>query len=154
MGSYLHQQRVAESQSALQVLPEGIVQKAGAGDLLVFKLVHDELRGLTRRVNDQRIPAEHRTRVRISESYCAFTPDATCANKSRCSRVVGHLNILNLLASFAREIHFTTDVSSRHGGASVTVNSADNGGALNTTSILVLLIYFVINKQTIIRAAG
>ncbi len=45
--SYLHQQRVTESQSALQVLPEGIVQKAGAGDLLVFKFVQDELRGLT-----------------------------------------------------------------------------------------------------------
>ncbi len=43
--------------------------------------------------------------------YCVFTPDATCANKSRYSRVVGHLNILSLLASFAREIHFTTDGS-------------------------------------------
>ncbi len=37
---------------------------------------------------------------------CAFTPDATCANKSRYSRVVGRLNILSLLASFAREIRF------------------------------------------------
>ncbi len=46
---------------------------------------------------------------------CAFTPDATCANKSRYSRVVGRLNILSLLASFAREILFTTDVNSRHG---------------------------------------
>lgn len=47
MASYLHQQRVSESQSALQILPEGIVQKAGAGDLFVFIFVHDELRGLT-----------------------------------------------------------------------------------------------------------
>ncbi len=34
-----------------------------------------------------------------------------------------------------------------------TVNSPGNGGALNTPSILVFLIYFVINKQTKIRAA-
>ncbi len=40
------------------------------------------------------------------ESEGAFTPDATCANKSRYSRVVGRLNILSLLASFAREIRF------------------------------------------------
>ncbi len=33
-----------------------------------------------------------------------FTPDATCANKSRYLRVVGRLNILSLLASFACEI--------------------------------------------------
>ncbi len=46
---------------------------------------------------------------------CAFTPDVTCANKSRYSRVVGRLNILSLLASFAREIHFTADVNARHG---------------------------------------
>ncbi len=49
---------------------------------------------------------------------CAFTPDATCADKSRYSCVVGRLNILSLLASFAREIHFTTDANSHHGGAS------------------------------------
>ncbi len=42
----------------------------------------------------------------------AFTPDA---NKSCYSRVVGRLNILSLLASFAREIHYTTDANSRHG---------------------------------------
>ncbi len=47
---------------------------------------------------------------------CAFTPDATCENKLRYSRVVGRLNILSLLASFACEIHFTTDVNSCHGG--------------------------------------
>ncbi len=41
-----------------------------------------------------------------------FTPDATCANKSRYSRVVGRLNILSLLASFAREIRFTPDATS------------------------------------------
>ncbi len=45
----------------------------------------------------------------------AFTPDANEANKSRYSRVVGRLNILSLLASFAREIHYTTDVNTRHG---------------------------------------
>ncbi len=43
----------------------------------------------------------------------AFTPDA---NKSRYSREVGRLNILSLLASFAREICYTTDVNTRHGG--------------------------------------
>ncbi len=46
---------------------------------------------------------------------CAFTPDATCANKSRYSHVVGRLNILNVTASFVREIHFTTDANLRHG---------------------------------------
>ncbi len=38
----------------------------------------------------------------------AFTPDANEANKFRYSCVVGRLNILSLLASFAREIHYTT----------------------------------------------
>ncbi len=42
----------------------------------------------------------------------AFTPDA---NKSRYSRVVGHMNISSLLASFACEIRYTTDTNSRHG---------------------------------------
>ncbi len=37
-------------------------------------------------------------------SQGAFTPDANDANKSRYSREVGRLNILSLLASFAREI--------------------------------------------------
>ncbi len=45
----------------------------------------------------------------------AFTPDANDANKSCYSREVGRLNILSLLASFAREIHYTTDTNSRHG---------------------------------------
>ncbi len=36
----------------------------------------------------------------------AFTPDANEANKWRYLCVVGCLNILSLLASFAREIHF------------------------------------------------
>ncbi len=48
----------------------------------------------------------------------AFTPDANDVNKSRCSREVGHLNILSLLASFApfsHEIHYTTDANLRHG---------------------------------------
>ncbi len=45
----------------------------------------------------------------------AFTPDTNEANKSRYSRVVGRLNILSLLASFVREIHYTTDANSRHG---------------------------------------
>ncbi len=44
--------------------------------------------------------------LQLNESNCAFTPDATCANKSRYLRVVGRLNILSLLASFAREIRF------------------------------------------------
>ncbi len=35
--------------------------------------------------------------------------------KSRYSHVVGRLNILNVTASFAREIHFTTDANLRHG---------------------------------------
>ncbi len=46
---------------------------------------------------------------------CAFTPEATCANKLRSSRVVRCLNILSLLASSAREIHLTTGANSRHG---------------------------------------
>ncbi len=67
----------------------------------------------------------------------AFTPDVNEANKSRYSHVVGRLNILSLLASFAceirfirvwnslhsrvkyasfvREIHYTTDTNLRHG---------------------------------------
>ncbi len=45
----------------------------------------------------------------------AFTPDANDANKSHYSREVGRLNILSLLASFTREIHYTTDVNLRHG---------------------------------------
>ncbi len=40
-----------------------------------------------------------------------FTPDA---NKSRYSRVVGRLNILSLLASFAREIRFIRAWNSLH----------------------------------------
>ncbi len=81
------------------------------------------------------------------ESNCAFTPDATCANKSRYSRVVGRLNILSLLASFAREIHFTTDANSRHGRGFCHCKQYRNGGALNTTGILVFLIYFVLCDQ-------
>ncbi len=45
----------------------------------------------------------------------AFTPDATFANKSR---VVGRLNILSLLASFARENNFTQLRIRVMGGAS------------------------------------
>ncbi len=52
----------------------------------------------------------------IKTSKGAFTPDANEANKSCYSRVVGRLNILSLLAAFAREIRYTTDVNSRHGG--------------------------------------
>ncbi len=37
------------------------------------------------------------------------------ANKLRYSHVVGRLNILGLLASFAREIRYTTDANPRHG---------------------------------------
>ncbi len=36
----------------------------------------------------------------------AFTPDANKLNKLRYSRVVGRLNILSFLTSFAREIRF------------------------------------------------
>ncbi len=58
------------------------------------------------------------------ESKGAFTPDANEENKSRYSRVVGRLNILSLLASFAREIRFIRAWNSQHnytpnmGGAS------------------------------------
>ncbi len=45
----------------------------------------------------------------------AFTPDANEANKSRYSCVIGRLYILSLLASFASEIHYTTDANTRHG---------------------------------------
>ncbi len=47
-------------------------------------------------------------------SVSAFTPDATCANKSRYLRVVGRLNILSLLASFARQIHLIRAWKSLH----------------------------------------
>ncbi len=50
---------------------------------------------------------------RISKG--AFTPDANESNKLRYLRVVGRLNILSLLTSFAREIHYTTDANSCHG---------------------------------------
>lgn len=73
-GTDLDQQRVPEPQGALQVLPEGVIQEAGPRDLAVLVLVHDELRGLPRGVDDQRVPEgearqqvvggsrEHRTR--------------------------------------------------------------------------------------------
>ncbi len=38
-----------------------------------------------------------------------------CVHTRREWSVVGCLSILSLLASFAREIHYTTDVNSRHG---------------------------------------
>ncbi len=44
----------------------------------------------------------------------AFTPDANEANKSRHSRIVGRLNILSLVASFAREIRFIRAWNSLH----------------------------------------
>ncbi len=50
------------------------------------------------------------------ERLGAFTPDADEVNKSSYSRIVGCLNILSLLASFARDIRYTTDVNLRHGG--------------------------------------
>ncbi len=43
-----------------------------------------------------------------------FTPDANEANKSCYSRVVGRLNILSLLASFAREIRAIRAWNSRN----------------------------------------
>ncbi len=44
----------------------------------------------------------------------AFTPDVNEANKSRYSHVVGRLNILSLLASFACEIRFIRAWNSLH----------------------------------------
>ncbi len=46
------------------------------------------------------------------------------ANTLRYSRVVGCLNILSLLASFEREIHYTTDVNSCHGGGGASAGSS------------------------------
>lgn len=43
---YLNQQWVTKPQGTLQVLPEGIIQETGSGDLSVFVLIHDELCGL------------------------------------------------------------------------------------------------------------
>ncbi len=60
-------------------------------------------------------PALRNRMSHSGESKGALTPDANEANKSRYSRVVGCLNILSLLASFAREIYYTTDANSRHG---------------------------------------
>lgn len=54
--THLHQKGVPKPQRALQVLPEGIVQEAGACDLAVLVLIHDEFCGLARRVDDQRVP--------------------------------------------------------------------------------------------------
>ncbi len=51
----------------------------------------------------------------MQRSQAVFTPDANEANKSHYSCVVGRLNILSLLASFARKIHYTTDINLRHG---------------------------------------
>ncbi len=50
----------------------------------------------------------------LGQSKGAFTPDANEANKSRYSRIVGRLNILSLLASFARKIRFIRVWNSRH----------------------------------------
>lgn len=44
--SYLDQQWVSETQGTLQVLPEGIIQETGSGDLAFFVLIHYELCGL------------------------------------------------------------------------------------------------------------
>ena len=57
-GTHLDQEGVAEPQRALQVLPEGVVQEAGPRDLPVLVLVHDELCGLPRGVDDQRVPED------------------------------------------------------------------------------------------------
>ena len=43
----LDQEGVAEAESRLQVLPEGVVQKRSLGDLLVGILVEDELGSLS-----------------------------------------------------------------------------------------------------------
>lgn len=56
--SDLHKQRVSKTQGALQILPEGVIQEAGPGDLAVLVLVHDELCGLAGRVDDQWIPGK------------------------------------------------------------------------------------------------
>ncbi len=52
---------------------------------------------------------------KFMDSQGAFTRDANDANKLRYSREVGRLNILSLFASFAREIHYTTDANTCHG---------------------------------------
>jgi len=56
--SYLDQQWVSETQGALQVLPESIIQETGSGDFAVFVLVHYELCCLARWIDDQRVPRE------------------------------------------------------------------------------------------------
>ncbi len=50
----------------------------------------------------------------LGQSKGVFTPDANEANKSRYSRIVGRLNILSLLASFARKIRFIRRWNSLH----------------------------------------
>ena len=56
--SYLDENGVAEAQSGLQILAEGVVEEAGLGDLALPVHVHDELGGLARRVDDQRVAVE------------------------------------------------------------------------------------------------
>lgn len=74
--THLHQQGVAEPQCALQVLPEGVIQEAGPRDLTVLVLVHNELRGLSGGVNDQRVPADE------AEEQAAGA-NGTCADMAR-----------------------------------------------------------------------
>ncbi len=95
------------------------------------------------------------TSERLCLSNCAFTPDATCANKSRYSRVVGTLEhfeftrFIRTWHSLHSRVKFTSQETQIRvmGGASATVISTGNGGALNTTGILVFLIYFVLCDQ-------
>ena len=67
--SYLDQQWVSETQSTLQVLPEGIVQETGSGDLAIFVLIHYELCGLAWWINDQWIPGKGNSTELISMGY-------------------------------------------------------------------------------------
>lgn len=56
MTTHLDQQWVAKSQSTFQVLPEGIIQKACSSDFAILILIHNELCGLARGIDDQWIP--------------------------------------------------------------------------------------------------
>ncbi len=54
----LDEDGVAEAQRRLQVLAERVVEEGGLGYLAVFVRVHDELGGLARRVDHQRVAVE------------------------------------------------------------------------------------------------
>ena len=66
---YLDQQWVSETQSTLQVLPEGVVQETGSGDLAIFVLIHYELCGLAWWINDEWIPGKGNSIEMINMGY-------------------------------------------------------------------------------------